>query len=162
MFRERAASIGDDVECAFLISLAEDAAVAAFVFVIAGCCVDDENVRSVFARIINDRFRTECSAKSDKGAESGWGECAAPPECVFACENVERRGPKQKISYVSSEEVSKAKKLSNLENVSRGVITDGGELIKARQDAIRGQAEVKISDVGGARITLFKIEFEVC
>ncbi len=48
-------------------------------------------------------------------------------------------------------------------NVSRGGgITDGGELIKARQNTFGGKPETKVSDVGRAKITFFKVQFKVC
>ncbi len=63
---------------------------------------------------------------------------------------------------VSPKEISKTKKLSNLMNVSSGRgITDGGELIKARQNTFGGKPETKISDVGGPKITFFKVKIEV-
>jgi hypothetical protein len=63
---------------------------------------------------------------------------------------------------VGTEEVSKAKKLSNLVNISRGSgISDSGELIKARQNTFRGKPETKVSDVGRAKVTFFKVKFKV-
>ncbi len=59
-------------------------------------------------------------------------------------------------------EISKAKKLSNLMNVSGGGgVPDGRELIKARQNTFGGKPETKISDVGGPKIAFFKVKFEV-
>ena len=47
-------------------------------------------------------------------------------------------------------------------NVNRGSgITDGGELIKARQNTFGGKPETKISYVGGPKIAIFKVKFEV-
>jgi hypothetical protein len=146
------------VELTFLIGLAEDRAEAALVFVVAGRGVDDESVRPVFTRIIHDRFRTESGAKFVEGAKSSRREGAAPPDCVLAGENIERRRIKRKISNVSSKKISKTKILSNLMNVSRGGgITDGGELIKARQNTFGGKPETKVSDVGRAKVTFFKV-----
>jgi hypothetical protein len=48
-------------------------------------------------------------------------------------------------------------------NVNRGGgITDGGELIEARQNTVGGKPETKVSDVRRAEITFFKVEFKVC
>jgi hypothetical protein len=48
-------------------------------------------------------------------------------------------------------------------NVNRGSgITDGGELIKARQNTFGGKPEAKVSDVSRTEITFFKVEFKVC
>jgi hypothetical protein len=59
---------------------------------------------------------------------------------------------------VSSKEISKTKKLSNLMNINRwGGITDGGELIKARQNTFGGKPETKVSDVSRAEIAFFKV-----
>jgi hypothetical protein len=43
-------------------------------------------------------------------------------------------------------------------NINRGSgITDGGELIKARQNTFGGKPETKVSDVGRAKIAFFKV-----
>ena len=63
MFRKRSASIGDNVEFAFVVSLAEHAAKATLVLVIAGGGVDDEGIRSVFARIVYNRFRAKSTTE---------------------------------------------------------------------------------------------------
>jgi hypothetical protein len=64
----------------------------------------------------------------------------------------------RKISNVSPKEISKAKKLSNLMNINRGSgITDGGELIEARQNTFGGKPETKVSDVSRAKISFFKV-----
>ncbi len=44
---------------AIVIGLAQDAAEAAFVLVVAGGSVDNEGIRSVFARIIYNGFRAK-------------------------------------------------------------------------------------------------------
>jgi hypothetical protein len=60
------------VELAFLVGLAEDGTEAALVFVVAGRGIDDESLRSIFARVIHYRFRTECGAEFVEGAKSSW------------------------------------------------------------------------------------------
>jgi hypothetical protein len=43
-------------------------------------------------------------------------------------------------------------------NINRGGgITDGGELIKARQNTFGGKPETKVSDVSRAEIAFFKV-----
>jgi hypothetical protein len=46
-----------------VIGLTQDAAEAAFVLVVAGGGVDDEGIRSVFARIVYNRFRAKSTTE---------------------------------------------------------------------------------------------------
>jgi hypothetical protein len=91
MFRKRSASIGDNVEFAFVVSLAEHAAKATLVLVIAGSGVNNEGIRPIVARVVNNWFRTESSTEFIEGAKSSRGKRAAPPNCVLASEYVKRR-----------------------------------------------------------------------
>jgi hypothetical protein len=61
------------VELAFFVSLAEEGAKAALVFVVAGRGVDDESVRPVLRRVIHDGFGTESCAKFVEGTKSSRG-----------------------------------------------------------------------------------------
>ncbi len=59
---------------------------------------------------------------------------------------------------MSSKEISKTKELSNLMNINRGSgVTDGGELIKARQNTFGGKPETKVSDISRAEIAFLKV-----
>ncbi len=58
MFGKRSASIGNDVEFAFVVGLTKDGAEATLILVVAGSRVDDEGVGPILSRIVNNSEQT--------------------------------------------------------------------------------------------------------
>jgi hypothetical protein len=99
-----------------------------------------------------------CLGGVPEGAKSSQRKSPTLPDCVLASDNIEGGRHKQKILYVGSTKVGKAKELSNLMNVDReGGVTDEGELIQAGQNTIGGETEAKLSNVSETKITFFQI-----
>jgi hypothetical protein len=89
-------------------------------------------------RVVKDPLGTKHFSEFIEGTKSSRRKSAAPPDCVLASEKVKRRKYKLKILYVGPENICKTQKLLDLVNVDgRGGISDGGELIEARQNTVR-------------------------